>query len=451
MYDVLLIDDDQNILEVMKARLESNDYCVSTTTEPEEALMKAKDRVFDLALVDLKLTGKDGIELMEELHEINPEIPIIILTAFGTIISAVDAMRKGAYTYITKPFDHRELLLQMKNCLEKSELTKEVKRLRDMVKNTYGFDNIIGKSAKMRKVLERVTQAANVDSGVCIEGESGTGKELIAKSLHIVSSRKNGPFVAINCAAIPESLLESELFGYKKGAFTGAVNNKKGYFALAHGGTLFLDELSEMPLSMQVKLLRVLEDKEFYPLGGTETVNVDIRIIVASNKNLQEEVERGNFREDLFYRIYIIPIKLPPLRERKEDIPLLSKHFLKKSTGKTGKEIRGFSPTALQKLILYPWPGNVRELENTIECAVAMTNKDVVTEDLILQTQQFEESGLKPFKDAKQGFEKDYLVQLIELTQGNITHAAKLAGKYRADLYELLKKHELRLTDFRKH
>ena len=269
MYDVLLIDDDQNILEVMKARLESNDYCVSTATEPEEALMKAKDRVFDLALVDLKLTGKDGIELMEELHEINPEIPIIILTAFGTIISAVDAMRKGAYTYITKPFDHRELLLQMKNCLEKSELTKEVKRLRDMVKNTYGFDNIIGKSAKMRKVLERVTQAANVDSGVCIEGESGTGKELIAKSLHIVSSRKNGPFVAINCAAIPESLLESELFGYKKGAFTGAVNNKKGYFALAHGGTLFLDELSEMPLSMQVKLLRVLEDKEFYPLGGT--------------------------------------------------------------------------------------------------------------------------------------------------------------------------------------
>lgn len=229
------------------------------------------------------------------------------------------------------------------------------------------------------------------------------------------------------------------------------LNNKKGYFALAHGGTLFLDELSEMPLSMQVKLLRVLEDKEFYPLGGTETVNVDIRIIVASNKNLREEVERGNFREDLFYRIYIIPIKLPPLRERKEDIPLLSKHFLKKSTGKTGKEIRGFSPTALQKLILYPWPGNVRELENTIECAVAMTNKDVVTEDLILQTQQFEESGLKPFKDAKQGFEKDYLVQLIELTQGNITHAAKLAGKYRADLYELLKKHELRLTDFRKH
>lgn len=451
MHNVLLIDDDHNILEVMKARLESKDYCVSTATEPEEALMKAKDKVFDLALVDLKLAGKDGIELMEELHEINPEIPIIILTAFGTIKTAVDAMRKGAYSYITKPFDHRELLLQMKNCLEKSELTKEVKRLRDMVKNTYGFENIIGKSAKMRKVLEQVTQAGDVDSGVCIEGESGTGKELIAKSLHIVSSRKEGPFVAINCAAIPESLLESELFGYKKGAFTGAANNKKGYFDLAHGGTLFLDELSEMPLSMQVKLLRVLEDKEFYPLGGSETVNVDIRIVVASNKNLQEEVERGNFREDLFYRVYIIPIKLPPLRERKEDIPLLSKHFLKKSTGKTGKEIRGFSPTALQKLILYPWPGNVRELENTIECAVAMTNKDVITEDLILQTQQFEESGLKPFKDAKQGFEKDYLVQLIELTQGNITHAAKLAGKYRADLYELLKKHELRPTDFRKH
>ena len=264
MHNVLLIDDDQNILEVMKARLESNDYCVSTATEPEEALMKAKDKVFDLALVDLKLAGKDGIELMEELHEINPEIPIIILTAFGTIKTAVDAMRKGAYSYITKPFDHQELLLQMKNCLEKSELTKEVKRLRDMVKNTYGFENIIGKSAKMRKVLEQVTQAGDVDSGVCIEGESGTGKELIAKSLHIVSSRKEGPFVAINCAAIPESLMESELFGYDEGAFSGAKKGgKPGKFEMASGGTVFLDEIGDMSLLTQSKLLRVLQEKKF--------------------------------------------------------------------------------------------------------------------------------------------------------------------------------------------
>jgi two-component system response regulator GlrR len=280
-------------------------------------------------------------------------------------------------------------------------------------------------------------------------GESGTGKELIAKNLHLASPRRDGPFVPINCAAIPETLLESELFGYEKGAFTGASKAKKGLFVQAHKGTFFLDEISEMSLSMQAKLLRVLEEGEFYPLGGGKPAKVDVRVVAASNKNLEEEVDKGHFRKDLFYRINVIRIALPPLRERKEDIPPLVKHFLKKISRKMRKEIAGFSPNALRKMIHYHWPGNVRELENTIESAVAMSLKNVITQDLILQTQPLEEEGLKSFKEAKLDFEKTYLTQLIEFTQGNVTQAARLAGKHRADLYELFKKHNLDPAAFR--
>ncbi len=449
MDKILVVDDDQNILKVIRMRLEAQEYDVTTATTPEQAVESAKQDVFDLALLDLKLSGKDGIGLMEDLHQINPDMPVLILTAYGTIKSAVEAMRKGAYSYLTKPFDYQDLLLQIRNCLEKVRLTKEVKSLRNMVKAHYGFENIIARSGKMKKVLEKVAQAAQSDSSVYIEGESGTGKELIANTLHLVSSRKDSPFVAINCAAIPETLLESELFGYERGAFTGATSAKKGLFAQAHKGSFFLDEISEMPLTMQAKLLRVLQEKEYYPLGGGKTVKVDTRFIACSNKNLEKAVSEGEFREDLFYRIHVIPIKLPPLRERKEDIPLLAKHFLKKYTQKTRNKIRGISSAALQKLLLYSWPGNVRELENTIECAVAMSPKDIITEELILQTHNLEKGRLKLLKDAKEDFEKDYLVQLIELTQGNVSQAAKLAGKYRADLYELLKKHALNPSDFR--
>jgi two-component system response regulator GlrR len=374
---------------------------------------------------------------------------VIILTAYGTITSAVNAMKKGAYGYLTKPFDGHELLLQIDNCLEKGRLSTEVKRLRQMVKKKYGFDNIIGKSEKMIKVFEQVTLAAATDSNVYIEGKSGTGKELIAKTLHVASHRKDGPFIALNCAAIPDNLMESELFGYEKGAFTGASKNKKGLFAEASGGTFFLDEISEMSLSMQVKMLRALEEKEFYSVGGRQTVKVDARIIAASNKNLEQEVEKGSFREDLFYRIHVIPIKLPPLQERKEDIPILSRHFLQKYSKEMGKDINGLSINAMQKLISYPWPGNIRELENTIECAVAMTRGNIITQEVILQTQDINPEGLTSFKDAKENFEKNYLIQLFELTRGNVSKAAKLAGKYRADVYELVKKYNLKISDFR--
>jgi len=449
MEKILVVDDDQNVLKVIKMRLEAKGYVVATATKTEKSVDMARQEVFDLALVDLKLGDQDGIALMKALHQINPEMPIIILTAYGTIENAVEAMRKGAYGYLTKPFDDNDLLVEIKDCISKSMLSKEIKNLRDMVKERYGFKHIVYKSEKMKRVLTQVAHAGEVDSNVHIEGESGTGKELIAKTLHVASSRKDGPFVALNCAAIPENLLESELFGYERGAFTGAVRGKKGLLALAHKGTFFLDEISEMPSPMQAKLLRVLEEKEFYPLGSEKSIKVDVRIIVASNKNLEEEVENGNFRKDLYYRIHVIPIKLPPLRERKEEIPHLARYFLEKMTKKMNKKISGFSPSVLQKLLLHSWPGNVRELENTVECAVAMATKDVITDDLVLQPQESGQERLRPLKSAKEDFEKNYLIQLIELTQGNVSQAAKLAGKYRADLYDLLKKHDLNPADFR--
>jgi two-component system, NtrC family, response regulator GlrR len=446
---ILVVDDDRNILQVIKMRLVSGGYHVTTTGNAKEAVTLAEQEPFDLLVLDLKLDEEDGISLMEDIHQINPNIPVIILTAYGTIKSAVNAMKKGAYGYLTKPFEGHELLLQIDNCLEKKRLSREVMTLRQLVKKKYGFDNIIGKSEKMKKVFEQVTLAAETDSNVYIEGKSGTGKELIAKTLHVASNRKDGPFIALNCAAIPDTLMESELFGYEKGAFTGANKDKKGLFAEASGGTFFLDEISEMSLSMQAKILRSLEEKEFYPVGGRQTVKVDARIIAASNKNLEQEIEKGRFREDLFYRIHVIPIKLPPLQERKEDIPILSRHFLQKFSKEMGKDINGFSLNAMQKLISYPWPGNIRELENTIECAVAMTKRDIITQDFILQSQESNPEGLISFKDAKENFEKNYLIQLFELTRGNVSKAAKLAGKYRADVYELIKKYNLKITDFR--
>jgi two-component system response regulator GlrR len=450
MEKILVVDDDINILKVIKLRLEAEGYQVTTAGKAQTALKLVNEAVFDFALVDLKLNGVNGIELMETLHQRNPEMPVIILTAYGTIKSAVEAMRKGAYSYLTKPFNYDELLLQTKKCLEKTKLSKEVKSLRKMVKDRYGFDNIIGRSGKMEKVLEQVAKAADSDSTIYIEGESGTGKELIAKTLHLASSRADKQFVAINCAAIPEMLFESELFGYEKGAFTGAIQNKEGLFSQAQGGTFFLDEISEMPLPMQVKLLRVMQEKEFFPVGGRKTIKMDIRFIASSNKNLKDEMTKGNFREDLFYRIHVIEIQLPPLRERQGDIPVLSHYFLDKLSKDMNKNITGFSTTALQKLMLHTWPGNVRELQNTIESAITMANEDIISDDLILPTLSSEVNDLKPLKDAKENFEKNYLLQLIELTEGNMAQAARLAGKYRADLYELLKKYGLKPSTFRK-
>ncbi len=449
MEKILLVDDDKNILTVLKLRLEKENFEVLEATNIKEAIDLSKKNLIDLAIVDLRLGNEDGIVLMEKLLIYNPDASVIILTAFGTVDSAVTAMQKGAYSYLTKPFDHRELITEVNKCLDKNKLSKEIKSLKKIVKQKYGFENIIGKSNKMEKVLEQVGQAALTDSNVCIYGESGTGKELIAKTLHAASLRADGPFVAINCTAIPENLIESELFGYEKGAFTGAAKSKKGLISQAEKGSFFLDEISEMPLTMQAKLLRILEEREFYPLGSTKLVTMDTRIISASNKNLEEAVKEGSFREDLFYRLFVIPINIPPLRDRKEEIPKLAKHFLSKHSMIMNKDIKDFSRPCLQKLILHSWPGNIRELQNTIECAVALTKKDIINDDLIFRSRIHNETKLKTLKNAKEEFEKNYIIQLIKLTQGNISQAAKLAGKYRADFYDLLKKYSLKPADFR--
>jgi two-component system response regulator GlrR len=376
-------------------------------------------------------------------------MPVIILTAYGSIESAVEATKRGAYNYLTKPFDPRELLFQIESALEKRKLTYEIKRLKGLLEERYEFRNIVSKNEKMQNILGQVSHVARTDSTIFIYGESGTGKELIAKAIHLASNRKDKPFVGINCAAIPETLLESELFGHEKGAFTGAIRDSKGLFTQAHEGTIFLDEISDMPLSIQAKLLRVLQEKQFYPIGSEKPVEVDVRVIVATNKDLETEMKEGRFREDLFYRVHVIPIHLPPLRERKEDIPLLVEYFLKTFSHEMKKEVKGIAPTAMQKLMLYDWPGNVRELKNIIEYAVAMTRQEVISEDLILHSESIPQESLMSLKEARDTFEKGYVIRLLELSRGNVSKAATLAGKYRADFYNLLKKYNIRPENFK--
>ncbi len=462
---ILVVDDNPNLLELIKMRLESADYGVLATGAEEQAIKLVKDQSFDLCIVDLMLANGDGLSLMEDFRSINPDVPTIILTAHGSIESAVEAMRRGAYSYLTKPFEPGDLLLQIERALENRKLNSEIKRLKDLLDERYDFANIVARSAKMRSTLDVVTRIAKLDSTVHIHGESGTGKELIAKAIHLASDRKDKSFVALNCAALPETLLESELFGHEKGAFTGAVRSTRGLFTQAHGGTLFLDEIGDMPLATQSKLLRVLQERQFYPVGSEVPTEVDVRVIVATNKDLEEQVRKGLFRDDLFYRIHVIPIHIAALRERKEDIVPLVEYFFRKFSQQMKKDVKGLTPEALRKLMMHEWPGNVRELENTIEYAVAMTQRDMVTEDFVLQGRVGgadrgvslsaerpggQSEGFRPLKDARDAFERDYLVQVLSMTDGNVSQAAKLAGKYRADFYDLLKKHDLRADEFKK-
>jgi len=448
---VLVVDDDRNLLGLMKMRLESSGYAVTTALNVQEAKTAMEGEVFALAIVDLQLGAQDGISLMEDMHAMSPGMPVIILTAHGSIESAVEAMKRGAATYLTKPFDARELILHIERALENWRLTSEISRLKGLLAERYGFENIVARSEAMARVLEVVSRIAPTDSTVYIYGESGTGKELVARALHLASGRKDKPLVAINCAALPETLLESELFGHEKGSFTGAVRTSKGLFVQAQGGTIFLDEIGDMPLSIQSKLLRVLQERRFTPVGGDRPVEVDVRVIVATNKDLGKLVAEGLFREDLFYRIHVIPLELPPLRERKDDIPLLVEHFLKKFGAQMNKNVEGLTPKALQRLMLHDWPGNVRELENTIEYAMAMTRDDVIAEDGVLPGKAgLSAEQLKPLKEAKEAFEKEYLVNILLATRGNVSSASELAGKYRADFYNLLKKYDINPGDFKK-
>jgi two-component system, NtrC family, response regulator GlrR len=443
---ILVVDDDPGLRTLMKVRLEAAGYRVTLTEGGVEALARAAEEVYELAIVDLKMEGMDGITLLEKLLGIHPALPVIILTAHGSIASAVEATKKGAYDYLTKPFDPKDLLHRLEKALEVRRLKGEVERLRSLVQERYHFENIVASSEKMQQILRQVAQIAATDSTVCLYGESGTGKELIARAVHVASRRASGPFVAINCGAIPEGLLENELFGHLKGAYTGADRTKSGLLQQADSGTLFLDEIGELPLPLQVKFLRVLQEREFYPVGASQPTTVDIRLVVATNHDLARAVSAGKFREDLYYRVHVVPVFLPPLRERPEDIPLLAQHFLQQLSQEMGKEVQGFAPDAFQRLMLYDWPGNVRELANVVERAVVLSTHGTITSDLLLLgSREVRSSRCEPLKlkEAREQFEKAYLVQVLTTVKGNVSRAAELAGKDRAEFYKLLRKYAL--------
>jgi two-component system response regulator GlrR len=438
---ILIVDDDQGLLQLLKMRLAAMGFDVTTCTSGEEAIAEARRQVFDLAITDLRLGGLDGLAVTEELLLIHPNIPVLILTAHGSIPNAVEAVQKGAFGYLEKPFDDKELGGNIEKALAQQRMSREIQRLKLLVKELYGLENVVARSPKMQVLFQQIAQVADTDATICLFGETGTGKEVLARVIHCNSRRARGPFIALNCAAIPDSLFESELFGHIKGAFTGASNSKRGLIQSANGGTLFLDEIGEVPLPMQVKLLRAIQEREVKEVGADYSMKVDVRIIAASNKDLGEAVRLGTFRNDLYYRIQVVPLTIPPLRERRDDIPLLVQHFLKQSNRRMNKDIRGFTPGAMQKLMLYPWPGNVRELENTVEKAVVMSRQDMITPDLIPSIRPSAEGQLRPLTEAKEEFEKRYLKEVLQLTGGNISRAAQFAGRYRADFYKMLKKY----------
>lgn len=387
---VLIVDDEPNYLIVLEELLSEEGYTVLTADNASEGLQVATTHDVDVVVTDMKMPGLDGMAFLDSLHKLKPDLPIIMMTAYGTIEKAVEAMKKGAFDYICKPFENEEFKVIVARAIDHYKLLRRNRELEEEIRSRYSFQNIIGKSQAMEKVFYIVEKIAPSKSTVLITGESGTGKELIAKAIHYQSPRRDNPFVSVNCGALPETLLESELFGHERGAFTGAVQQRKGRFELAHEGTLFLDEISEMPLHLQVKLLRVLQEMEFERVGGTQTVRVDVRIIAATNRDLKKEVEAGRFRSDLFYRLNVVNIHLPPLRERVEDIPLLVAHFLDKygketADGKTFKVDR----EAMKCLMEYWWPGNVRELENVVERAILLCSGNVITlSDLPLEVRQ---------------------------------------------------------------
>jgi two-component system, NtrC family, response regulator GlrR len=440
---ILVVDDEEGLLHLVKMRLTAMGFAVTGCTTGREALAAAKKDRFDLAITDLRLGSEDGLDVTEELLRIHPGLPVIILTAHGSIPNAVEAMQRGAVGYLTKPFDDQELKTKIEEGLSPQRMRGEIQRLKSLVNELYGMENIVARSPAMQRLLQQVVQVADSDASILLFGETGTGKEVFARVIHSNSRRSKGPFVALNCAAIPETLFESELFGHVRGAFTSAHGAKRGLFQSANGGTLFLDEIGELPLSMQVKLLRAVQEREVREVGSEISTKIDVRIITATNKDLGEAVKNGSFRNDLYYRISVVPLFLPPLRDRRDDIPLLAQHFLIASAKRANKDLRGFTPAALNRLVTHPWPGNVRELENVIEKASVMTRQDMITPGLLPSMGTSPDAPLKPLTEAKEEFEKTYLKNVLQLTGGNISRAAQFAGRYRADFYKMLKKYGL--------
>lgn len=378
---ILIIDDEKNYLLILEALLEEEGYTVTALSDPAMALAYLDESEVDVVITDMKMPGMSGQDVLEHVRRNHPHIPVMIMTAFGTIDRAVEAMKSGAFDYITKPFANDDILLSVRKALKLSHAERQNRLLRESLAEKFGKDAIVGNSKAIQDVLALAGRVAPSRSTVLVTGESGTGKELVARALHIASDRKEMPFISVNCMSLSTGLLESELFGHEKGSFTGAVALKRGRFELAQGGTLFLDEIGELSPELQVKLLRVLQERVIERVGGTETIAVDFRLVAATNKNLQEEIAAGRFREDLFYRLNVVNIHLPPLRERREDIPILAGHFLRRFSQENSRQVQGFTPGAVDYLSAYEWPGNVRQLENVIERCVVLTTRDVIDVD----------------------------------------------------------------------
>jgi two-component system NtrC family response regulator len=454
METILIVDDEKNYPMIIGELLQEEGYTTFTASSGMEALDTLNSQIIDLVLTDVKMPGMSGIQLLENIKQLKPDIPVIIMTAYGSVEKAVEAMHKGAYTFILKPFENQALIAHIAKALSVYKIIQENSRLKDAVSTRYSFDNIIGKSKPMLEIYDLITRVAPSNATVLIEGESGTGKELVAKSIHYNSPRKNHSLVAVNCSAFAETLLESELFGHEKGAFTGATHLKKGRFELADNGTLFLDEIGELPLALQVKLLRVLQEKTVERVGGNEAIPIDFRLIAATNKNLEEEVESGRFREDLFYRLNVVTVAIPPLRERAEDIVLLANHFIDKYAKELNLDhkISGITPEAIKTLCKHDWNGNVRELENAIERSVILCNGQMITpSDLPLRIRQ-QTTGLLDLEGIPDGaglaetlaaVEKRMIQRAMKLSGNVQTKAAQLLGIGKSGLNQKLKKYHL--------
>jgi two-component system response regulator GlrR len=435
---VLIVDDDPDILKLLEIRLSAAGYRVAAADSGEKALAQLAATRPQAVITDLRMSGMDGMALFEEVHKANPVLPVIVLTAHGTIPDAVAATQRGVFSYLTKPFEAKTLLAEVERAIalggtgaRAAERTEE------------WHSDIITRSPVMQDILAKARLVADNDASVFIFGESGSGKEMLARAIHRASPRRDYQFVAINCAAIPEQLLESELFGHVKGSFTGATRDHKGLFVAANDGTLFLDEIGDMPLPLQAKLLRVLQDRKVRPVGSTQSHDVRVRIISATHRNIDDEMKAGRFREDLYYRLNVVSFMLPTLAERREDVPLLANHFLRDLAERYNKKINGFAPEAIELLVSASWPGNVRQLYNVVEQAVALCTTSLIPVTWVEQAIQNQQTAFASFEEARKKFEREYLTQLLKITSGNVTQAARLAKRNRTEFYKLLQRHEL--------
>ena len=442
--EILLVDDDPDLLQLISLRLTSAGYRVRTADSGETALAALAVARPAAVITDLKMPGIDGMQLFQAIHRQHPALPVIILTAHGTIPDAVSATQRGVFGFLTKPFDSQELLQKVAAAIKLSG--DDGAPLAPAAEWRAG---IVTRSAKMEDLLRQARLVADSDASVLIFGESGTGKELLARAIHQAGRRADGPFVAVNCGAIPGELLESELFGHARGAFTGAVQAHKGLFQTADAGTLFLDEIGDMPLPLQVKLLRVLQEGEVRPVGSTQSIPIDVRVISATHRDLDAARAAGHFREDLFYRLNVVSLRLPPLAERREDIPVLATHFLRSLAERYRKPLPTLAPDAMALLIAAPWPGNVRQLLNLLEQAVALTTTAVIPASVVQNALREDAAALVPFEEARKSFEREYLVRLLKITGGNVTQAAQMAKRNRTEFYKLLQRHRLEPAMFK--